>query len=579
MRIDKPVYCFQINREIFKYLGLPVKTDAHRSFIRVVTLSTTRPLYAGHAQVVECFYDDPDLIQEIRELGEAQIFVALSRHPILSEFLDARRKMYEWDRGAYPMYFDGNLQAFNGFPTTSLGDPSTTSMLRSTFSTLYRDEVPKFENQLSLSERRVLQGVAGSIRKFVGSEEGALTPAFFRRASDLGVAANALLSKILPSQFTSIYIDVFEGFTPTGFPGLAAFEDARSFPFLDFNVISSLLTKLGMRRLIWDNTADGFRRFLSFRLHANFSEFVRAKDRLLSVLVHSVDGRAPRSAGIVADVRSLSIRELDDEADPTRAAVEIYRASEELAKKVIGDLRMPDALSWKGQYLLVTATDVEDRVLQQSLHARGFGPPVVVNEDRFSYVERFRSDVGRIFHLRTSAGSGGASGAFIMGKNAIDLLNPKFVISVGICFGLQESKQKLCDVVISEHIHDYEQQRVSKEKPENRGPKREGSSQLLSRARANLIIWDKVPAHIGTVLSGEKLVDDEEFRSTLLKLNPSAIAGEMEAWGLSAVCHEAQKQFIMVKGICDWGMNKEKNYQEQAAQNACDFVLDALVVG
>jgi hypothetical protein len=31
---------------------------------------------------------------------------------------------------------------------------------------------------------------------------------------------------------------VFEGFTPTGFLGLAAFEDTRSFPFLDFNVMS-----------------------------------------------------------------------------------------------------------------------------------------------------------------------------------------------------------------------------------------------------------------------------------------------------------------------------------------------------
>jgi nucleoside phosphorylase len=46
----------------------------------------------------------------------------------------------------------------------------------------------------------------------------------------------------------------------------------------------------------------------------------------------------------------------------------------------------------------------------------------------------------------------------------------------------------------------------------------------------------------------------------------------MEAWGLSAVCHETQKQFIMVKGICDWGMKKDSDHQEIAAQNACEFV-------
>jgi nucleoside phosphorylase len=166
-----------------------------------------------------------------------------------------------------------------------------------------------------------------------------------------------------------------------------------------------------------------------------------------------------------------------------------------------------------------------------------------------------------------------------MGKNSVDRLNPRFVISVGICFGLQEKKQQLGDVVISEMIHDYERQRVSKDRPEDRGATRESSPQLLSRARANLIIWRKANVHIGTIVSGEKLVDDEEFRMALLKLQPPAIAGEMEAWGLSAVCHEAQKQFIMVKGICDWGMKKDSDHQEQAAQNACDFVLDALVVG
>ncbi|MGJ4956901.1 hypothetical protein ACQR1H_14730 [Bradyrhizobium sp. HKCCYLRH2015] len=579
MRIDKPVYCFQINREIFKFLGLPIKAEFHSTFLRANVLSTTRPLYAGHAQVVECFHDAPLLIQEIRELVEHQLFVALSRHRILSDFLDARRRMYEWDKLSYPMYFENNLPDFRGFPTTDVGDPSTTSILRKTFSTLYKDEAPKFENRLSLEEKRILLKAATRIRKFVSSEDGALTPAFFRRIPSIGVAADSLLSKLLPSQFTDIYIDVFEGFTPTGFPGLSQFEDTRSFPFLDFNALLSLLEKLNLRRLLFDNTSDGFRRFLTFRLNNNFSEFVRAKDRLLSILKYSINERTPHSAGIIADLRELRIRALDENAEPVSAAAEIYRASEELGKKVAGGLTMPDALSWQGQYLLVTATDLEDRVLQSAMDARGFSPPEVVNEERFSYLVRFRSDVGRVFHVRTSAGSGGASGAFIMGKNAIDCLKPKFVIAVGICFGLKEKKQHLCDVVVSELIYDYESQRVSKQKPENRGAKREGSPQLLSRARANLIIWKKANVHVGTVLSGEKLVDDSEFRETLLKIHPSAVAGEMEAWGLSAVCHESQRQFLMVKGICDWGMNKDKDYQEQAARNACDFVLESLVVG
>jgi len=113
-------------------------------------------------------------------------------------------------------------------------------------STLYQDTAPKFENQLSLEDRKVLQSAADAIRKFVSSEEGALTWAFFKRMPRLDKGADQLLSKILPTQFTDIYIDVFEGYGPTGFPGLSAFEDTKSFPYLDFNVMSSLLAKLGL---------------------------------------------------------------------------------------------------------------------------------------------------------------------------------------------------------------------------------------------------------------------------------------------------------------------------------------------
>ena len=59
---------------------------------------------------------------------------------------------------------------------------------------------------------------------------------------------------------------------------------------------------------------------------------------------------------------------------------------------------------------------------------------------------------------------------------------------------------------------------------------------------------------------------------------PPPIAGEMEAWGWSAVCHEMQRKFIMVKGICDWGENKTSDQQDIAAKNACRFAFDALIV-
>ena len=105
-----------------------------------------------------------------------------------------------------------------------------------------------------------------------------------------------------------------------------------------------------------------------------------------------------------------------------------------------------------------------------------------------------------------------------MGKNAIELLNPIYVISVGVCFGLREEKQRIGDIVVSEHIHDYERFRVSSTRPEDRGATREGDPVLLSRARANLAIWTGATVHVGTVVSGEKLVDDPAFRDFFVAL-------------------------------------------------------------
>jgi hypothetical protein len=123
----------------------------------------------------------------------------------------------------------------------------------------------------------------------------------------------------------------------------------------------------------------------------------------------------------------------------------------------------------------MTATDIEDGALRAEFAARGFTAPIVQNSDKMSYVEYRRSDIGRVCHVRTSAGSSGSSGAFIMAKNAVDQLRPDYVISVGVCFGLREENQALGDIIVSEYIHDYERIRLSASRPEDRGPTREAS--------------------------------------------------------------------------------------------------------
>ncbi len=91
----------------------------------------------------------------------------------------------------------------------------------------------------------------------------------------------------------------------------------------------------------------------------------------------------------------------------------------------------------------------------------------------------------------------------------------------------------------------------------------------------------KPKCSFGLILSGEKLVDNIDFRDQLLEIEPEAIGGEMEGSGLYAACQNAKVDWILVKSICDWADGRKKSSdsdtnQRNAAHNAASFVLHAL---
>jgi nucleoside phosphorylase len=65
---------------------------------------------------------------------------------------------------------------------------------------------------------------------------------------------------------------------------------------------------------------------------------------------------------------------------------------------------------------------------------------------------------------------------------------------------------------------------------------------------------------VGPLLSGETLLDSLDDKVRLFKEHPTAIGGEMEAVGIYAAAsrHEANKEWIIVKAVCDWGDGTKK---------------------
>lgn len=163
----------------------------------------------------------------------------------------------------------------------------------------------------------------------------------------------------------------------------------------------------------------------------------------------------------------------------------------------------------------------------------------------------------------------------------------KAVIMVGICFGFDEDKQQIGDVVVSKSIRNYETRRMGRDKEIPRGKTYQADPCLVNAFNNLILSWEYIGIDdnkknliIGDYISGEQLVDNKEVRDKLRLESPEAKAGEMEGNGLVASCESARKPWILVKAICDFAdgnksKEKEKNQLIAAtsAVRCCEAAL------
>jgi nucleoside phosphorylase len=241
---------------------------------------------------------------------------------------------------------------------------------------------------------------------------------------------------------------------------------------------------------------------------------------------------------------------------------------------------MLQPISIKPDILIITTTEVEQDAVCEIFKAA----TCVQNKLRGPYIDLGIIGDARIWMVISGMGSGGLTGSTLTLIDAIRDTDPQVVIMVGIAFGVNEQKQHIGDILISKEIVPYDNQRVGKDGIELRGLPIQSSENLLKIFRAAAIDWKEDVANpkvqIGSILSGDKLVDNLEYRDSLKKLVPGAIGGEMEGAGLCDVAQIHHKNWILVKSICDWAdgdkSNDKDNRQSLAAKNAARFTLYVL---
>ena len=184
---------------------------------------------------------------------------------------------------------------------------------------------------------------------------------------------------------------------------------------------------------------------------------------------------------------------------------------------------------------------------------------------------------------------GPAAAQSVIMTTAFCFKNLEAIFAVGVACGVK-GKTKLLDVIVAKTVNFYTDARLStkdgKLKIESRSKSHFDTSQQYCSKFEQLPEWStksssiikrlpKPPEmHLGNVLSGNYLIDNEDIKTCLLdNFAPKAIGIEMESAGLFYEKDSCDVQLMVVKAVCDFGDGKKtKEYQPTAALLAAECV-------
>jgi nucleoside phosphorylase len=234
--------------------------------------------------------------------------------------------------------------------------------------------------------------------------------------------------------------------------------------------------------------------------------------------------------------------------------------------------------------LILVVNDIEwDSVVAAAAeHTNGSAPRTDrVGEHAVFRLPRIGS--AEVILSRSQQGSGGARGMAFTARSLLDALKPDWVILTGICYGLKSREldggdQEIGDLVVSTQLLPVDHRKVTvgpdgARRDILRAPRPEASISLRSHAEVLTRTWTGPAVHRGIVVSMDTLLDNQEERDRLKQLAEEAVGGEMELAGVYDAAVATKTDWLMVKGISDWGVGKNGDHQRRAARNAADFVV------
>jgi nucleoside phosphorylase len=578
-----PIYLHFLDRELRNSVQFQPTDEQMFSFVETALLLTLDRLYVGNSLLWENIDSFPNTIQAVLELEKHDGVRLLSNHATMDEFLESRRKLYSNDHDRYPLYFNDSLEKKPWGRRVMSIEGSTTDWLDTQLYIWLKGQtkVALTLPQLTDSDqfKRSQEMMLHSLLKREGR---AITYHLFQQPGQ-NKASEFYIRRIISFLYTHRYLGIMGGTILTGIEGLSSFDEISSEQIKwSYSLNRYVLKALGLTADRRQTLEEQIAYLLINRAHPHYPALLVEMGGFLEGIWCLANEKSV--AGLKVEIVRRHIEEAFSQEVELNSGTIAKSVDEAYLKisSINNRLRTREAAFGKGygkvresietkRVLLVTATIIELRMLINVFKSHGIESDHMTNGN-FTYLNFGRVGDVEVYAFKSDMGSSGSGGATLAIAEAERFIQPDYVIAAGIAFGLQKDKQNIGDILVSRQLKNYEPAKIKEEVKISRGDKITASTLLIDRFTYSQIEWDKCAVHSGLVLSGEKLVNSKEFVEQLLMVEPEAIGGEMEGAGLMAVCQNVKAHWILVKAICDWGYEKESDYQDKAAQNTMEYV-------
>ncbi|ACE93453.1 hypothetical protein RHECIAT_PA0000107 (plasmid) [Rhizobium etli CIAT 652] len=509
--------------------------------------------------------------------------------------------MYTDDRDRYPMYFGKSSNISDTFAIIPKSTSATLS-LAAGLAAWGGDLQSSFD-----AERDAKRVVTESLLK---RGDRAVTAALFSTATEASKKpeyAIGIIRRQISLQYTKHFMGSLNSDIATGIDGLRFFDDCSvNFPCLDIPILIDVAKVTGLGELIktdWLSTREFWEGYFHNRMGYDERGELHEKIHLLGAsLVGMFRGdvsnkRETFRLFVQQTLRAIShqVAHTEIKAGPETLSLASSRL-EKLLSILSHNLEFRNAMEAarvqaQGKttydYLIIVATDVERDAVFEAVRNLGGEPEPRFGGNR-AYFDCGYIHGNRVAVIKVAMGSVSVGGSVSTTIQITFHLKPKHVIMVGIAFGMDESKYPIGTVLVSRQVLGYELQRVGTDKQGDalvisRGPRTDASPMLVSLIEAAASVWNDAEVKIGLLLSGDKLVDNLDFREKLQEVaSGEAIGGEMEGIGLVVALAEKPTHWVIVKAVCDWADGKKseekKARQALAAKNAVSLVFRAMKI-